>query len=373
MEDEPSYEANELMDSCRFRIRREKHAKAIDASEDTKKRRAMPITREGCEAFMSVRKQESGKWSKTTKMSDNTHAHVLVRDHNHLCKIVFGSQDYVSFDTTYQVNQDKMPFAPFTGINHHRQSVLFGCALLADETESTFLWLFTTWLEAIYCKGHIMSKISKEMGDVYGALSKAFQLEFDRCVNKSQTHEEFESSWEFLHDKHVLAVFKATNVFLLPQHYILKRWPRNAKDEVMQDVLPCVEIQGGTHALGDTRNKILRAKRNAVNTQPLDTVADTSCQDENVATRSHVDNATILVTSIEPEGTITRESSEYEFKIAQDMMNSSLCPVESCFERLPLGGNATARGEDFEATSLAEMHSDISHTSVLAVSVFNLV
>lgn len=103
--------------------------------------------------------------------------------------------DVVAFDTTYQVNQYKMPFAPFTGVNHHKQSVLFGCTLLADETESTFIWLFTTWLEAMsgqqpgliitdydsaigravehvfpqsrhrYCKWHIMSKMPREMGD----------------------------------------------------------------------------------------------------------------------------------------------------------------------------------------------------------------
>ncbi|KAK6913320.1 MULE transposase domain, partial [Dillenia turbinata] len=627
-------------------FRREKRAKLIDASEDTKKRRARPITREGCKALMTVRKRESGKWYiaklekshnhelvtpamrhflrshkqesdpkqscinsfSSTKMSDSTHAHVLVHGHDHLRKIVFRSQDcgncigkgrlstfgidsqsllgffkimqandpaffyaiqvdeedrlssvfwvdtrsriayncfsdVVAFDTTYQANQYKMPFAPFTGINHHRQSVLFGCALLADETESTFLWLFTTWLEAMsgrqpgliitdydtsitkavekvfplahhrYCKVQIMSKMPKEMGDIYGALPKAFQLEFDKCFNTSQTPEEFESSWELLLDKynlkgnewlqslyrdrqlwvptyikdtffagmcatqrsssvnslfdgyvnarttlqdfaeqyekalddcfekearaefetfytkpvlktplpmekqaaeiytrkmftifqdeifeslvfamklssddgtmsiyeverfdedhkvyfvafnlseqrgscscnmfqfegmpcrHVLAVFKATNIFLLPQHYILKRWTRNAKDEVMQNVLPCVEIQGNCqkgknmqykilyqeaikcaeegvasdhsfkvalHALRDTRNKILSAKRNAMNTQRLDMVASTSCQDANLATGNLVDGATILVTPIEPEGTVTRESS----------------------------------------------------------------
>lgn len=49
----------------------------------------------------------------------------------------------------YQVNQYKMPFAPFTGVHHHKQSVVFGGALLADATESTFTWLFTSWLKAM--------------------------------------------------------------------------------------------------------------------------------------------------------------------------------------------------------------------------------
>lgn len=140
--------------------------------------------------------------------------------------------DVVAFDTTYQVNQYKMPFAPFTGVNHHKQSVLFGCALLADESESTFVWLFTSWLEAMsgrqpaliitdydsditravqkvfpqskhqYCKWHIMRKMPKEMGQVYSALPKTFQVEFDKYVNKSETPEDFESVWQLLLDKY---------------------------------------------------------------------------------------------------------------------------------------------------------------------------
>ena len=35
--------------------------------------------------------------------------------------------------------------------------------------------------------------------------------------------------------KHVLAVFRVTNVLTLPSHYILKRWTRNAKSGVAVD------------------------------------------------------------------------------------------------------------------------------------------
>ena len=57
--------------------------------------------------------------------------------------------DVVTFDTTYKTNKYSMPFAPFTGLNHHYQSILFGCALLQDEYEASFIWLFETWLEAM--------------------------------------------------------------------------------------------------------------------------------------------------------------------------------------------------------------------------------
>ncbi|KAI8538337.1 hypothetical protein RHMOL_Rhmol09G0094800 [Rhododendron molle] len=57
--------------------------------------------------------------------------------------------DVVTFDTTYRTNKYEMPFAPFTGVNHHYQSIQFGCALLQDETEVSFVWLFKTWLAAM--------------------------------------------------------------------------------------------------------------------------------------------------------------------------------------------------------------------------------
>lgn len=53
--------------------------------------------------------------------------------------------DVVTFDTTYKTNSYNMPFAPFVGVNNHFQSILFGCALLRDETVESFNWLFSTF------------------------------------------------------------------------------------------------------------------------------------------------------------------------------------------------------------------------------------
>ncbi|XP_023747715.1 protein FAR1-RELATED SEQUENCE 3-like [Lactuca sativa] len=46
--------------------------------------------------------------------------------------------DVVVFDVTYMTNKFKMPFAPFTGVNHHGQSILFGGVLLENEKEEIF-------------------------------------------------------------------------------------------------------------------------------------------------------------------------------------------------------------------------------------------
>ncbi|XP_020262557.1 protein FAR1-RELATED SEQUENCE 5-like [Asparagus officinalis] len=58
--------------------------------------------------------------------------------------------DVIVFDVTYRTNKFGLPFAPFTGVNHHRQSTLLGCALLADEQEDTFVWLFEEWLKCMH-------------------------------------------------------------------------------------------------------------------------------------------------------------------------------------------------------------------------------
>jgi len=58
--------------------------------------------------------------------------------------------DVIVFDTTYITTHLNLPFAPFTGVNHHRPSILFSCALLADEQKVTFVWLFNKWLKYMH-------------------------------------------------------------------------------------------------------------------------------------------------------------------------------------------------------------------------------
>ncbi|KAF5451710.1 hypothetical protein F2P56_026795 [Juglans regia] len=57
--------------------------------------------------------------------------------------------DVITFDTTYLTNAYKMSFAPFVGVNHHGQSILFGCDLISAEDTDTFVWLFESWLKCM--------------------------------------------------------------------------------------------------------------------------------------------------------------------------------------------------------------------------------
>ncbi|XP_020098476.1 protein FAR1-RELATED SEQUENCE 5-like isoform X2 [Ananas comosus] len=141
--------------------------------------------------------------------------------------------DVVTFDTTYMTNKYSRPFAPFIGVNHHRQSIFFGCALIRDETANTFCWLFQTWLEAMFgqhpkaiitdqdpamrkaiqqvfpntvhrcCLWHVMRKAKEHFSLLYST-REGFKDDLLSCINNSITAEEFEIEWSTMVEKYGL-------------------------------------------------------------------------------------------------------------------------------------------------------------------------
>ncbi|KAL4388873.1 hypothetical protein GQ457_09G015340 [Hibiscus cannabinus] len=60
--------------------------------------------------------------------------------------------DIIAFDTTYKANAYGRPLMPIVGVNHHHQTIVFGIAILADETADTFEWVLREFLEAVFNK-----------------------------------------------------------------------------------------------------------------------------------------------------------------------------------------------------------------------------
>ena len=54
--------------------------------------------------------------------------------------------DVVCFAMTHRTNEYGRPFV---GVNHHKQTIVFGVVLLYDETAKSFKWLFETFLSAM--------------------------------------------------------------------------------------------------------------------------------------------------------------------------------------------------------------------------------
>ncbi|CAA0824990.1 Protein FAR1-RELATED SEQUENCE 7 [Striga hermonthica] len=141
--------------------------------------------------------------------------------------------DAVVFDTMYRRGNYSVPFASFVGVNHHRQPVLLGCALVAAETEESFTWIFQAWLRAM--SGHQPTSIIADQDHALqnsivrvfpgahhrfsawqihdrerenlGALMNMdpeFKYEYEACVFQSQTASEFDSAWTMIGSKYGL-------------------------------------------------------------------------------------------------------------------------------------------------------------------------
>lgn len=132
--------------------------------------------------------------------------------------------DLLSFDSTYNTNHYNMIFTPFTGINHHKSCVLFGAALLSNETTEAYTWLFRTFLRAMggvaprliitdeansmrnaisivfpssthrLCMWHILQKLPAKLPPQMRE-NKLLYQRINLCVWASETREEFEHQW----------------------------------------------------------------------------------------------------------------------------------------------------------------------------------
>ncbi|XP_071680210.1 protein FAR1-RELATED SEQUENCE 5-like [Lolium perenne] len=81
--------------------------------------------------------------------------------------------DVLVFNSTYKMNRYRMPFIPFVGLNNHRRTTVFGCAIVSDEKEETYVWLLQTFLKAM-CQKKPLSVIT----DADSAMIRAIRTVF---------------------------------------------------------------------------------------------------------------------------------------------------------------------------------------------------
>ncbi|XP_078440718.1 protein FAR1-RELATED SEQUENCE 5-like isoform X2 [Wolffia australiana] len=171
--------------------------------------------------------------------------------------------DVVCFDTTYRMNDYSHPVALFTGVNHHKQMIIFGVALLYDETVHSFKWVFSTFLKVVsgkrpatlFTEDHpsIVSSLPSELGKTLHRLcawhlyqdaarnlakvftgSKDFEEDFAGCLRKHDVEDEFVRAWNSMLEKYNLV----ENSWLRQRFIERERWaPVYGKTAFSGDIL----------------------------------------------------------------------------------------------------------------------------------------
>ncbi|OMO96662.1 hypothetical protein CCACVL1_04842 [Corchorus capsularis] len=156
--------------------------------------------------------------------------------------------DVIVVDTSFRVGVQNMICAPILGLNHHRQFVLLGCALLLDESKDSFMWLFGTFMAAM--DGHqpktILTNENQAMADAIKEIlpvtqhnigmwyiqhtaaehlselypQSKFQTLFNKCIFDCKSEEEFDLFWGSLVEQYNLH----ENEWLKTLHMMRKKW-----------------------------------------------------------------------------------------------------------------------------------------------------
>ena len=138
--------------------------------------------------------------------------------------------DAIVLDDYFKRSKHEFPLVAFTGVNHHCQPVLFGCAIIADNNEASFVWLFETFLLAMsgqhpasltmehdnalqsaavkvfpltrfqFCKWHIFNEAHDKLSHLLNVFP-SFHEDFINCINMSETIDEFEANLKALISK----------------------------------------------------------------------------------------------------------------------------------------------------------------------------
>lgn len=141
--------------------------------------------------------------------------------------------DAVCLDTTYRLYGYGRPLVLFIGVNHHKQAVVFGSALLYDESTESFKWLLETFKMAMsgkqpktiltdrsaaideavaavwlgtnhrYCVWNIYQNAIEQLSQAFHG-SKTLSYDFCRCLFDCEDEEEFILAWKAMLEKYDL-------------------------------------------------------------------------------------------------------------------------------------------------------------------------
>lgn len=152
--------------------------------------------------------------------------------------------DVVVFDSTYRVNKYNLPFIPFVGVNNHGSTVIFACAIVADEKIATYEWVLKRFLDCM-CQKHPKGLITDSDNSMRRAIATVMPnsehrlctwhieqnmarhlrpkmiSDFRVLVHATYSAEEFEEKWVEFKLKHKVA---EDNQWLGRMYNLRKNW-----------------------------------------------------------------------------------------------------------------------------------------------------
>ncbi|KAK2988174.1 hypothetical protein RJ640_020656 [Escallonia rubra] len=174
---------------------------------ENKSKRQRTVTRVGCKAQMTVKKQSSGKWAVTKLVKEHNHNLVppdkvhCLRSHRHVSGPARSLIDTLQAAGMGPSGVMSVLIKESGGINN----VGFTKVDCQNYMSSSRLRTLGTGVVAQvlpgirhrFCKWNIFREAQEKLSHVYHSCL-TFEVEFQKCVNLSETVEEFESCWESL-------------------------------------------------------------------------------------------------------------------------------------------------------------------------------
>nr|TKW35320.1 hypothetical protein SEVIR_2G364300v2 [Setaria viridis]TKW35321.1 hypothetical protein SEVIR_2G364300v2 [Setaria viridis]TKW35324.1 hypothetical protein SEVIR_2G364300v2 [Setaria viridis] len=204
--------------------------------------------------------------------------------------------DVVCFDSGYALQGYGRPLALFTGLNHHKQTVIFGAALLYDESNEAFRWLLDTFKMAMngnpktlltdrsaaiseavaatlpatahrYCVWQIYQNALQQLSQAFHG-SKTLECNFKRCLFDCEDEDEFLTAWKEMLEKYDLE----DNQWLADLYSIKEKWAlpygRDAFYADMKSVQQkesLTKLEADVNANQSTKKPPMRMLRQAAN------------------------------------------------------------------------------------------------------------
>ncbi|XP_074374267.1 protein FAR1-RELATED SEQUENCE 5-like [Apium graveolens] len=185
--------------------------------DERKKRFEISDAQAGLDLLHRLNEESGSKYFIRTEVDEENRLKCLVWIDPRCIMAYQNFGNIMAFDTTYRTNRYAMPFVPFTGVNHHYQSVIFGFVLMQDEHTSTFEWILRTWLEGVGNNPPLTIITDQDQA----------MTDFKNCIYKSLTECVFEARWASFVEKYHLQDHKWLNGLYELKHKWIPAYTRN--------------------------------------------------------------------------------------------------------------------------------------------------